>query len=245
MAKIDVTTTQNVTIQYDTAGLIWRFVAWLIDSVILTILYLIIVYAFFSSISIFDDELYFLIVSIILILIRTTYSLFIEIFTNGQSIGKKIVGISVIKLNGNALNTNDYLIRWAYRIIDFSFSFFTVGTLSILISEKNQRLGDMIASTTVVKLKPEKIVTLEDLENLPIKDEYIPKYPNVVRYTDNDMLALKNLLVRYNQYRNNTYSDMLSKTVEQIKQQLEIENITVSDDIFLRELISEYVILTR
>lgn len=245
MAKIDVSTTQNVTIQYDTAGLLWRFVAWLIDSVILSVLYFIIVYAIFSSFSIFDDELYWLIISVALLLLRTFYSLFIEIFTNGQSIGKKIVGITVIKLNGNALNTNDYLIRWSYRIIDFAFSFYTIGSLSILISEKNQRLGDMIANTTVVKLKPEKVVSLDDLENLPVRADFVPKYPNVVRYTDTDMLALKNLLIRYNQYRNVTYSDILSNTVGTIKEQLDIDDDTITDDVFLRELISEYVILTR
>lgn len=51
----------------------------------------------------------------LLIVLQYFYTLVLEVLTNGQSIGKKITGIAVIKLNGNALELNDYLIRWAYQ----------------------------------------------------------------------------------------------------------------------------------
>lgn len=245
MAKIDVSTTQNVTIQYDTAGFLWRFIAWLIDSSVVSVLFLIIIYFLFSFSSVFDSNTLMSIVGAVLMVIKYFYSLVIEIVTNGQSIGKKIVGIAVIKLNGNALETNDYLIRWAYRAVDFGMSFFSIGTISILMSEKNQRLGDMIANTTVVKLKPDRIVTLDDLQNLPDKEDYVPKYPQVTRYNDEEMLALKNLLVRYQQYKNNTYYSILHETVNKLKEQMSLEEIKLDDITFLREIISEYVILTR
>lgn len=245
MAKIDVTTTQNVTIQYETAGFLWRFIAWLIDTSVITVFFFASIYLFFTIGGSMDSELKIAIFSAVFTVIKFSYSLLIEMFTNGQSIGKKIVGIVVIKLNGNALETSDYLIRWAYRMVDFGMSFFSVGTISILMSEKNQRLGDMIANTTVVKLKPDRIVTLDDLQNLPDKEDYVPKYPQVVRYNDEEMLALKNLLVRYQQFRNNTYNDILHTTVVKLKEQMGLEEIRMDDVSFLREIISEYVILTR
>ena len=155
------------------------------------------------------------------------------------------MGIAVIKLNGNSLSTNDYLIRWAYRAVDFGMSLFSIGTISILMSEKNQRLGDMIANTTVIKLKPDRIVTLDDLQNLPDKEDYTPKYPQVTQYNDEEMLALKNLLVRYQQYQNNTYADILHDTVTKVKYQMDLEELRIDNVTFLREIISEYVILTR
>jgi len=245
MAKIDVTTTQNVTIQYETAGFLWRFIAWLIDSSVLAVFFMMIVYVLFSFNLIKDTESAYIVIGGISFLVKYLYSLIIEIATNGQSIGKKIVGIMVIKLNGNALNTNDYLIRWAYRTVDFGMTAFSIGTISILMSEKNQRLGDMIANTTVIKLKPDRIVTLDDLQNLPDKEDYEPKYPQVTRYNDEEMLALKNLLVRYQQYQNNTYADILHNTVKNVKEQMNVEEIKIDDVTFLREIISEYVILTR
>ncbi len=245
MAKIDVTTTQNVTIQYETAGFLWRFIAWLIDTSIFVVFFLSIIYLFFSFGSVFNSNTQMTILGAILMVLKYSYSLIIEIVTNGQSIGKKIVGIVVLKLNGNALEMNDYLIRWAYRTVDFGMSFFSIGTISILMSEKNQRLGDMIASTTVVKLKPDRIVTLDDLQNLPDKEDYVPKFPQVVRYNDEEMLALKNLLVRYQQYQNDTYYKILHDTVTKLKEQMSLEEIRLDDVSFLREIISEYVILTR
>ena len=246
MAKIDVSTTQNVIIQYETASFLLRFVAWLIDTSVLGIFFVILIYILvsFGVFNTNSNQVYTILVGVIFV-IRYLYSLIIEVITNGQSIGKKIVGIMVIKLNGNSLNTSDYLIRWAYRTIDFGMTFFSVGTISILMSEKNQRLGDMIANTTVIKLKPDRIVTLDDLQNLPDKTDYIPKYPQVTRYNDEEMLALKNLLVRYQQYQNNTYSDILRETVTKIKEQLDIEELKTDNVTFLREIISEYVILTR
>lgn len=113
------------------------------------------------------------------------------------------------------------------------------------MSEKNQRLGDMIANTTVIKLKPDRIVTLDDLQNLPDKEDYTPKYPQVTQYNDEEMLALKNLLVRYQQYQNNTYADILNDTVTKIKLQMDVEELRIDNVTFLREIISEYVILTR
>ena len=245
MAKIDVTTTQNVTIQYETAGFLWRFIAWVIDTSVVAVFFILIIYLFFSFGTVLDSNLMLSLLGAVLMLIKYFYSLFIEMFTNGQSIGKKIVGIVVIKLNGNALETNDYLVRWAYRAVDFGMSFFSVGTISILMSEKNQRLGDMIANTTVVKLKPDRIVTLSDLQNLPDKEDYVPKFPQVVRYSDEEMLALKNLLVRTQQYQNQTYKDILHGTVIKLKEQMSLEEVKMDDMSFLREIISEYVILTR
>lgn len=246
MAKIEVSTTQNVIIQYDTANFMWRMIAWLIDTTIVFSFIFLIIY-FFSSLLISNDakSINIYIWILILFVFRLTYSLLIEIFTNGQSIGKRIVGIQVIKLNGNALEMNDYLIRWAYRAIDFGFSAYSIGTISIFMSEKNQRLGDMIANTTVIKLKSEKVVTLEDLQNLPDKDDYIPKYPLVIRYTDEDMLVLKSLLLRYYQYKNQTYANLLKETVGTLKSQMDLTDIRVNDSDFLRDIISEYVILTR
>ncbi|MFN8237105.1 MAG: RDD family protein [Chitinophagales bacterium] len=246
MAKIDVITTQKVTIQYDTAGFMWRFIAWMIDMSVIALIFMGILYFLFTYNILSKSGTLTSILIGMLIVIQYFYTLVLEVLTNGQSIGKKITGIAVIKLNGNALEMNDYLIRWAYRVVDFGFSGFSIGTISILMSAKNQRLGDMIADTTVVKLKPDRIVTLEDLQNLPDKDDYVPRFPQVTQYSDAEMLTLKNVLVRYQQYNNPIYRQLLADTVRKIKAQLVIEEDIRMDDVtFLKEIISEYVILTR
>lgn len=244
MAKIDVNTTQNVTIQYDTAGLLWRFIAWLIDSAVYYIFIMLMVFFVFPFILDMSESFLYLFYFLVVVFYYF-YRLLLEVFTNGQSIGKKLVSIKVLKLNGSSLESKDYFLRWAYRAVDGLLSGYTVGVLSILMSEKEQRLGDMIANTTVIKLKPDRVVTLEDLQNLPDKAEYEPKYPQVTMFTDADMLALKSLLSRVQQYNNDTYYDLMAETVRNVKAKMGIENVRTHDAEFLKEIISEYVILTR
>ena len=249
MAKIDVITTQHVTIQYETAGFLWRALAWSMDM----LFFLAIVFCLFL---LFPD--YIMLFSFytfsfwgILMIFFLYYSIFlflqlaVEKFTDGQSIGKKIIGIKIICLDGNSMDLSKFLTRCIYNYIDIYFSFFSIGTILILMSEKNQRLGDMITNTTVVRLKPDRIVTLTDLQNLPDKEDYIPKYPQVVQYSDSDMLALKNVLLRCQQYQNSTYNELLNNTVMKLKLQMGLQDLKTDNITFLKEIISEYVILTR
>ena len=59
------------------------------------------------------------------------------------------------------------------------------------------------------------------------------------------MLVLKSLLLRYYQYKNQTYANLLKETVGTLKSQMDLTDIRVNDSDFLRDIISEYVILTR
>ncbi|HNC71583.1 MAG TPA: RDD family protein [Chitinophagales bacterium] len=251
MAKIEIPTTQHVIIQYETAGFLWRAIAWSIDFFIFnTVIFLALNFMpnWLSSLlglsfNFFELLAYFILYFSLFILVQ----LFIEKRLNGQSIGKKVVGIKIISLDGNSMDFYKYFVRCMYNYFDIYFSFFSVGSLLILMSEKNQRLGDMVTNVTVVRLKPDRVVTLTDLLNLPDKDEYIPKYPQVVHYTDKEMLALKTLLIRTQQFNTDVYQILLHDTVEQLKQQMDIlaQDSNQSDADFLREIISEYVILTR
>lgn len=246
MAKIEVPTTQQVYIQYETAGFLWRFIASLIDKAVISLffmLFFLFILPMFS-LSLSGDATFYIVLSICLLIIAF-YTLIIEVLTNGQSIGKKLIGIQVIKLSGEALSMQDYLVRWAYRFVDFTISGFALGSVAVFVSEKNQRLGDMIANTTVVRLRPDKAVKLEDLEILPDKAGYVPRYPLVARYSDEEMLAIKNLLIRYQKFPNEMYRNLVHETSYKLHQQMGLDIKTRDDVQFLREIISEYVILTR
>lgn len=70
--------------------------------------------------------------------------------TTGQTIGKKIANIKVVRMDGKPMTYMDSLIRTVLRIIDGIF-FYLVGLIIVVASEKKQRLGDMAAKTLVVK----------------------------------------------------------------------------------------------
>jgi uncharacterized RDD family membrane protein YckC len=75
----------------------------------------------------------------------------LELMT-GQTLGKKLVGIRVVSDRGGAASAGQVLIRTALRIVD-GFAFYLVGFITALVSKKNQRVGDMAASTRVVKAR--------------------------------------------------------------------------------------------
>jgi uncharacterized RDD family membrane protein YckC len=70
--------------------------------------------------------------------------------TSGQTLGKRIMGIKVVKESGEQLTPIDAFIRTILRIID-GFVLYLVGFMLIMVSEKKQRLGDMAVGSIVVK----------------------------------------------------------------------------------------------
>jgi uncharacterized RDD family membrane protein YckC len=67
----------------------------------------------------------------------------------GQTLGKKLMGIKVVALEGE-MSWGKATIRTLLRIID-GFFFYLVAVICIAVSKKHQRIGDMAAGTVVVK----------------------------------------------------------------------------------------------
>src|SRR3954449_5649703 len=144
MAVISITTSQNIELEYDLASLGERIVATIIDLVIL-VGYIILIGMFTN----FSDGLGYKYgwVYMFLFLPITFYSLLCETFLNGQSVGKKVIGIKVISLNGNPASFGQYLIRWVFRLVDLWIGSFMLAVIMIAVSEKHQRMGDIVAGT--------------------------------------------------------------------------------------------------
>ena len=79
-----------------------------------------------------------------------------ELFLRGQTIGKRMSGIRVVRLDGFALDPGGIFVRNIFRVIDHIPPLWVVP----LVSKKSQRLGDMVAGTVVVFDKPELISDL-------------------------------------------------------------------------------------
>src|SRR5439155_16858825 len=94
------------------------------------------------------------IIFFIILLPVTFYSLLGEVYLNGQTVGKRVMGIKVISLNGNQPAFSQYLIRWLFRLVDLWMSSFVLATIMVAATEKHQRLGDLVCRTTLVKTRP-------------------------------------------------------------------------------------------
>lgn len=244
MQTIEIRTTQNVTIEYELASLRERFFAIFVDSLIVSVLYFILV--MFVSAA-FGDMLYEnpALTSFFLIGMFIFYHLISEILADGQSWGKKIMGIKVVRLDGKEANLSDYLLRAVFHIIDSIMSVGILASLMISSSNKNQRLGDMTANTTVIRIKFNLRFRLEDILKINTLEDYEPSYPEVRRLSEKDMLLIKTIIGRYRTFRNKAHQEVINELVGNLTRQLDIAETPRDKIAFLKTLIRDYIVLTR
>jgi uncharacterized RDD family membrane protein YckC len=85
------------------------------------------------------------------LIIALTYYILMEA-TAGATLGKKAMGLKVVKEGGEPIDWKASIVRNIMRIVDGLF-FYLVGAIVVWVSRKKQRLGDMAANTLVVKAK--------------------------------------------------------------------------------------------
>jgi hypothetical protein len=151
----------------------------------------------------------------------------------------------VVKITGQEPSLNDYLTRWVFRMIDIYFSLGALASFLISSSDKNQRLGDILANTTIIKYKPNYNLNLSDLINRTTIENYQPKYPEVRKFKEEDMLLVKTVIERVRQYPNQAHYEALNTLVEKIKSQMNLKDIPRDKIEFLKTLLKDYIILTR
>lgn len=243
MQTIEINTAQNVRIEYQLASVGQRIFAYLIDLGVIFIVSMIFAYTYEAIWSNTSET----ILMVILIIWVGFYTLISELIGNGQTIGKLALGIKVIKLNGDELEFYDYFSRWSMRLIDIYFSTGTIAMLLIASNKNGQRIGDIIAGTTIIRKKYTYGFTLQDILklNLKSKENYEFEYPRAKRLAEQDVILIKNLLYRKRLYNNSAHHDALTAMVVKIAEVLELEEIPKNREAFLNKVISEYIILTR
>tara|TARA_Y100000589_G_scaffold132495_1_gene126404 strand:- start:71089 stop:71805 length:717 start_codon:yes stop_codon:yes gene_type:complete len=183
MATVQINTAQNVTLNYDVASVGARMLAGLLD-VIFMYAYVLLIFYFLDATDLLVDieEWQF----IILILPYLFYHFILELMFNGQSFGKMITKIKVIKADGSQAGIGSYFLRWLFGLFEIHMSGGTAAAIAILFNGKGQRLGDMAAGTRVISLKPKTSLT-KDTILAPVTDDYQPQFVQVKKLSDKDV----------------------------------------------------------
>lgn len=241
MKKIEIRTTQNVVIEYQLATFIERVVAFILDLVIMSVFSLI----WMTFVGVLATEENAGIFAVPLIIMVYFYTFLFETFNNGQTPGKLILRIKVIKLSGEKANVFDYLLRWVFRLVDIYVSFGAVGGIGIATTDNGQRLGDYLANTTVIKLNREEIKALPVGQRRKDAMALEPKYPEVVQLNENQMLLVKEMIGRLRVDPSDSNREAALLLCKKICQILDIKPAKISSRDFLQQLLREYIILTR
>lgn len=152
MGRLEVETPDHVVLRYDLAGGGNRGFAALVDFVIASLVFAGANYAF----SLVRDRVTFslqLIGVMVLVTLAIAWSYFVllEWLWQGQTVGKRMYGLRVIRSDGAPAGFIAVLIRNLLRVVDFLPLFYGLGLLSIIVTSRSQRLGDIAAGTYVVR----------------------------------------------------------------------------------------------
>ncbi len=244
MKTVDVITAHNISIDYEAASLASRGVALFLDLLIITV-YTAIMSQIIAITTFGASEGVIILLYIIVLIPVTFYSLLFEYLLKGQTVGKMAMGIRVVNLNGENATLNDYTLRWTFRIIDFWFSAGAIGSLFISTTEKGQRLGDVLAQTAVVRNKPEQVYSIRDILNIKDRTKHEPTYLAVSKFTDEDMILIKNAINRVKRYPNDAHKDLVRELAKRAADELNLDEVPKKKLTFLKTLLQDYIVLTR
>jgi uncharacterized RDD family membrane protein YckC len=245
MKKVDIITSHNISIDYEAASVLNRGVAQFLDLLVMLVYFWIIIWiVVMFGFSTFDFNM-MTVLMIILQLPVLFYSVLFEYLLKGQTVGKLAMGIRVVKLNGENAKLNDYTMRWAFKLIDLWFSAGSIAALFISTTEKGQRLGDILAQTAIVKNKPEQVYTIRDILNIKDRSKHEPTYLGVSKFTDEDMILIKNAITRVKKYPNEPHKQLVRDLASKAAVELSLGEVPQKKLTFLKTLLQDYIVLTR
>jgi len=258
MPLIQIETPFNIELEFEIAEAHKRLFAYLIDFSILLLFFMSMKYFYYGGFNLTSTEsleshvgLDILTISIPMLL----YSLVCDVMMHGQTIGKKILNIRVISLDGGEPSLSQYTIRWMFKVFEwpffFGYTFFSLQNIMayiiimgfwgvvvlifIAVSKKNQRLGDMAANTVVVNTQSP--FSVNDTVYMQINDiNYIVTFPEVLKLSDRDINTIKNVVSLYHKEYNTEICDRLALKVQEV---LEIHSNMYSIN-FLETLLADY-----
>jgi uncharacterized RDD family membrane protein YckC len=169
--KLIIETPEQTSIEFPLAGIGSRFLAVLIDTLIQSGAAIVLVLLFgglgysmrgmFGSIPDFAGPWIAAILIFLGFLLMYGYFILFESIWNGQTPGKRLTHIRVIKDSGQPITAIDAVARNLLRLIDQMPFGYGIGVLCAWISPQSKRLGDYVAGTVVVHEKPLENVTLQ------------------------------------------------------------------------------------
>lgn len=263
MSTIRIATSFNIDLEFEVAPFHRRLFAWVMD-LIIQVFYLVMATKFYiwlaAKVGRNEDAAYNLwAVSLFLMLPFFLYHVVCEITLNGQSIGKKIMNIRVVNEKGGKASISQYIIRWLIKTSDYTALLIIlyapyalsngimvywaiIGSLGLLIldvflavtSQKNQRLGDMLAHTLLIKAQQKE--TIDNTVYWQLAPDYKPSFPQVMQLSDRDMNAVKTILDTSKRHHNYVLAERAS---EKIKSHLQIDS-SLSPFDFLEVVLKDY-----
>ena len=197
--QLSIDTPEQIALELPLAGIGSRFLAVAIDTLIQTVIYLIVGFIFLSTLPAGSSVFTFVprllgpaLAVFVLFAIYWGYFAFFETIWQGQTPGKRYAGVRVIKESGRPINAFEAIGRNLMRAVDGLPGIYGVGLVCMMCNQQSRRLGDFVAGTVVVHEKP-----TEDVRpSWNTSDQGVAAAPGLVQVTAEELVLIETYLHR-------------------------------------------------
>lgn len=238
--KLTIETPEQIALEFPLASAGSRFLALAVDTLIqlcgFAILGLLALGAAFIRIDLDSTLGTWALAALVIagfVLYYGYYALF-EALWNGQTPGKRAIRLRVITTSGRPITVFDALLRNLLRIVDQLPGIYTVGLLSIFLTERNQRLGDLAADTVVVHEQP--------IERHEIPERRVAaSRRGAARLSPQEITVIETFLARRRSLPDHLRAGTAKSLAERMRARLDLPaESVVGDEVLLEEIAAEF-----
>ena len=239
--KLSIDTPEQVALDFALASIGSRFLALAVDTLLqiaatialagigLAIL--------FASAATFDTLSPWVLAVLFLVyfLIYHAYFAIFEAMWNGQTPGKRAVGLRVISVSGRPISVFEAILRNVVRIADQLPGIYAIGIVSVFVTERNQRLGDLAAGTVVVHERP----VVADAVHVQGETPAATTYHGASKLTAEEAGVIELFLRRRGELADTARTEKAARIAARIRSRLGITEIQ-GDEELLEQVMTEY-----
>ena len=257
--RYTIDTPENIEFAYDIAGIGSRFLAAIVDTLLIGTAEIVLGFVVGAALARTQmmqragvAESVLLAASAILgFVILWGYYIIFELVWNGQSPGKRAIGLRVVREGGRPITFVSSAIRNLIRIVDFLPAFYGIGVVVMFVDRRARRLGDLAGGTLVVKER--RGVTLESLTAhsvaapppaRPGEPPQQPTLPNVHLLDDQDYNLIQEFLRRRDELGREARSRLGGQLASGLQARLGLPQSGDAER-FLQYVAAEYQLLKR
>ena len=238
-ASLDIQTAQNVPLALEPASVGERVLATVADGAIGVAWYVLVVVVGAGWLGL---PLTMATAVVLLALPLTLYHLAFEVFFEGRTPGKMLLKTQVARVDGAQPTLGQYLIRWLVRFVDVSFTLGVGALLSVVLTPRSQRLGDLAAGTTVVRRRQR--VRLGEVLYPAAPAGHVPEFPEAEGLSDADVRTLRAVLVRLRISKRDARATALARRAKRaVEKRLGLEPVDMRPEAFLKAVVRDHVFL--
>ena len=168
-----------------------------------------------------------------------------EYFAEGLTLGKRVLGLRTIRVDGAPPTFETFGLRSAMLIVDFVLGLGAIGLLAAGSSPMRQRVGDRVAQSLVIRRTPRELYRLEDILAIRSVEGHEVRYPQAADLDVEQALLIKELIVTSERHGNDAVRALVRETARALARDFGLAQLRGDLLEFLRQVLRDYIVLTR